>query len=95
MMSAICPSCGKPLNEKHERKHEMYLIAHRRAVTKLRNKYLKDGKRCRICGGKLKHYRRMCDRCAIAVRLHVRRRGGFKAWKKGSAGKKPFTKDGV
>jgi hypothetical protein len=94
-VNAICPSCGRLLNEKHRVRHEIYLIAHRRAVKKYQNKYKKEGKRCYLCGRKLKHYRQMCDRCMVLERLRVRRRHGFKAWAKGGVGRKPFTKVGA
>ena len=94
-MSAVCPSCGRLLNEKHERRHEIYLIAHRRAVKKLQDKYKKKGKRCFLYGRKLKHCRRTCDKCTVLRRLRVRRRHGFKVWVKGGVGRKPFAKAGV
>ena len=55
-------------------------------------KMVEQGK-CKVCGGKLKHYKVRCDSCAKKHRLKMRKAGGYKAHSESGLGKKPVVKD--
>jgi len=53
-------------------------------------KAIASGK-CVRCGATRGSYARVCDPCAIRMRLYCRKRKGCKPWKKGGRGRPPFV----
>lgn len=49
--------------------------------------------RCAQCGARRRHYPRLCDPCAMAVRRRNRERAGNSPWRPGGPGRPPIIAD--
>ena len=50
---------------------------------------------CAQCGKRRRHYPRLCDVCAMAVRRRNRERAGNSPWRPGGPGRPPIIRDRV